>query len=178
MGLRKKTRPIYTKTSFVRGFSLRLCDFYRLREATAVFVLKKGLQEANLGKTDAKWDIESQVAELKDTLEERATKYKLVVPPAYWKHSMLRGFVSKTAQWAKKHVLKLAEGKIIKLPRIGTVWMEILWKIDIRETVAGMPIIFMYEGKSECYEAFFHDQTNRSSAELESNRLQYQIRSV
>ena len=178
MGLRKKTRPIYTKTSFVRGFSLRLCDFYRLREATAVFVLKKGLQEANLGKTDAKWDIESHVAELKDTPEERATKYKLVVPPAYWKHSMLRGFVSKNAQWAKKHELKLAEGKIIKLPRIGTVWMEILWKIDIRETVAGMPIIFMYEGKSEGYEAFFQDQTNRSSAELESIRLQYQIRSV
>lgn len=61
--------------------------------------------------------MEEYIVSLKGILADREARHSLPIPPAYWKHCMLHDFVSKTAQWVKKHQLQLEDGQISNLPR-------------------------------------------------------------
>lgn len=114
---RVRTRPTYSKMNLVRGFNMRLGDSYRLRESTAEYVVQRNLHTANLGTTDAKWDIEDLVARLKRVIAQHTEQQTDMDPiSAYWKYCMLRDFVARTARWAKKHKLRIEKGKIANLP--------------------------------------------------------------
>jgi len=106
----ENTMMNYSKENFVSGWNMECGQFYKIRKALALEVLRRGLPQLALKSIQAQFEIYEVMEWLERLLNKNG---RLSVVPAYWREHSKKDFVVRIVAWVKKYKMRLEGGDIV-----------------------------------------------------------------